>query len=306
MQIIVLGSAAGGGFPQWNCNCSNCAGVRAGTIVATPRTQSSIIAGSDEGSDWILLNASPDVLEQIRHTPVLQPNRGIRDSGIAGVILVDGQIDHATGLFMLRERGSPMPIWCTDPVYEDLTTGNPVLKVLQHYCGVQRQRIPLDGSVFRLDAVAQIDLRALPLSSKAAPYSPHREQSVEGDNVGLTLTDRQSGRSVFYAPGLGVRDERVFAAMRRADVVMVDGTFWTDDEMIRLGLSRKHARDIGHLPQSGDGGMIDWLDQLPSTTRKILIHINNTNPILNEASPERAQLARHGIEVACDGMRISV
>ena len=113
MQIIVLGSAAGGGFPQWNCNCSNCAGVRAGTIVATPRTQSSIIAGSDEGSDWILLNASPDVLEQIRHTPVLQPNRGIRDSGIAGVILVDGQIDHATGLFMLRERGSPMPIWCT-------------------------------------------------------------------------------------------------------------------------------------------------------------------------------------------------
>ena len=306
MQIIVLGSAAGGGFPQWNCNCSNCAGVRAGTIVATPRTQSSIIAGSDEGSDWILLNASPDVLEQIRHTPVLQPNRGIRDSGIAGVIRVDGQIDHATGLFMLRERGSPMPIWCTDPVYEDLTTGNPVLKVLQHYCGVQRQRIPLDGSVFRLDAVAQIDLRALPLSSKAAPYSPHREQSVEGDNVGLTLTDRQSGRSVFYAPGLGVRDERVFAAMRRADVVMVDGTFWTDDEMIRLGLSRKHARDIGHLPQSGDGGMIDWLDQLPSTTRKILIHINNTNPILNEASPERAQLARHGIEVACDGMRISV
>jgi pyrroloquinoline quinone biosynthesis protein B len=306
MHIIVLGAAAGGGFPQWNCNCANCAGVRAGTLNARARTQSSIIVGTGDDDHWILLNASPDILEQIRHTPALQPNRAIRDTGIAAVVLVDGQIDHATGLFMLRERGTPMPLWCTDPVYEDLTTGNPVLKVLDHYCGVDRHPIDLAGAEFSVSGVPNIGVKALPLSSKAAPYSPHRERAVPGDNIGLTLRDRRSGRSAFYAPGLGARDERVLAAMQAADVVLVDGTFWTDDEMIRLGLSKKHARDIGHLPQSGDGGMIDWLGQLPKHTRKILIHINNTNPILNEDSAERAELTRHGIEVAHDGMMIEV
>lgn len=306
MQIIVLGASAGGGFPQWNCNCTNCAGVRAGTVRARPRTQSSIIVGGDDGKDWALLNASPDILEQIRNTPALQPNRRLRDTGIASVLLVDGQIDHSTGLFMLRERGVPMPLWCTDPVFEDLTTGNPILKVLGHFCGVDRRSVPLDGTPFEMAGVRGVTFSAMPLSSKAAPYSPHREQSVDGDNIGLTLTDPATGKKAFYAPGLGARNPAVFAAMAAADVVLVDGTFWTDDEMIRLGLSTKTARDIGHLPQSGAGGMMDWLDELPKTTRKILIHINNTNPILDEDSPERVELTRRGIEVAYDGMHITL
>ncbi len=304
MQIIVLGASAGGGFPQWNCNCRNCAGLRDGSVRAQARTQSSIIVGG--GGDWALLNASPDILEQIRHTPALQPNRGLRDTGIAAVLPVDCQIDHTTGLFMLRERGVPMQFWCTDPVYEDLTTGNPILKVLGHYCGIDRQTVPLDGTPFRMPGVPGVEFSALPLSSKAAPYSPHREQSVPGDNIGLTLSDTVSGKKAFYAPGLGARDPAVFAAMAAADVVLVDGTFWTDDEMIALGLSKKTARDIGHLPQSGADGMIAWLDELPATTRKILIHINNTNPILDEDSPERAELTRHGIELAFDGLQIDL
>ncbi|WP_150430013.1 pyrroloquinoline quinone biosynthesis protein PqqB [Dechloromonas sp. CZR5] len=306
MKLIILGAAAGGGFPQWNCNCRNCAGVRNGSLQAKPRTQSSICVTRDDGADWALLNASPDILQQIKATPELTPNRALRDTGIGGILLVDGQIDHATGLFMLREQKTPMPLWCADPVYEDLTTGNPVLNVLSHYCGVDRRAVPLDGSPFAMPGVAGLEFSVLPLSSKAAPYSPHRESSVDGDNIGVTITDQQSGARLFYAPGLGARTPEVFARMAEADCVMVDGTFWTNDEMITAGLSSKTARDIGHLPQSGPGGMMDWLDGLPRHVRKILIHINNTNPILDEASPQRAELTRRGIEVAEDGWRITI
>ncbi len=304
MRITVLGAAAGGGFPQWNCNCRNCAGLRSGALRAKARTQSSIFIQPDDGLDGVLFNASPDILEQIRSNPVMQPARAARDSAIAAVVLIDGQIDHATGLFMLRERTSPLPLWCTDPVEEDLSQGNPVLRVLTHYCGVDRHAIPIDGSGFEIPAIRQLRFRALPLSSKAAPYSPHREQSVPGDNIGMLITDQRSGATLFYAPGLGKIDAPVFDAMASADAVMVDGTFFTDDEMPGMGLSKKTARAIGHLPQSGEGGMIEWMAKLPERTRRLLIHINNTNPILDEDSPERAQLARERIEVCEDGMTI--
>jgi pyrroloquinoline quinone biosynthesis protein B len=304
MRITILGSAAGGGFPQWNCNCRNCAGVRSGEVNAKPRTQSSIFVQPDEGVEGVLFNASPDILEQIRSHPVVQPGRALRDSAIAGVVLMDGQIDHCTGLFMLRERGAKLPLWCTDPVEEDLNHGNPVLRVLEHYCGVQRHRITLDAAWFEVPGVADLRFRALPLSSKAAPYSPHRDHPVAGDNIGMSIHDRRSGKTAFYAPGLGEITPLVFDAMCSADAVLVDGTFWTDDEMPRLGISHKTAREIGHLPQSGPGGMIEWLDRLPPATRRLLIHINNTNPILDEDSAERATLRQAGIEVCEDKMSL--
>ncbi len=278
----------------------------AGLCRARARTHSSICVTVYGGQDWALINTSPDILEQVRATPALQPNRGPRDTGIAGVLLMDGQVDHSTGLYMLRERGRPLPLWCADPVYEDLTQGNPILKVLGHYCGVDRHVLPIDGSAFAMDGVPGVSFSAMPLASKAAPYSPHRERSVPGDNIGLTLTCGRSGRRLFYAPGLGARSPEVDAAMRSADCVMVDGTFWTDDEMIALGFSKKTGRSIGHLPQSGPGGMVEWPASLPASTRKVLIHINNTNPILDEDSPQRAELARHGIEVAHDGMELAL
>ena len=276
MRITILGSAAGGGFPQWNCNCRNCAGVRSGQVNAKARTQSSIFVQPDTGIEGVLFNASPDILEQIRSHPALQPGRALRDTAIAGVVLMDGQIDHCTGLFMLRERGAKLPLWCTDPVEEDLNQGNPVLRVLEHYCGVQRHQITLDGAWF----------------------------DVPGDNIGISIHDRRSGKSAFYAPGLGEITPPVFEAMCSADAVLVDGTFWTDDEMPRLGISQKTAREIGHLPQSGAGGMIEWLARLPPTTRRLLIHINNTNPILDEDSAERATLRDAGIEVCEDKMAL--
>ncbi|NML45602.1 pyrroloquinoline quinone biosynthesis protein PqqB [Ramlibacter sp. G-1-2-2] len=304
MRITILGSAAGGGFPQWNCNCRNCAGVRGGTVRAKPRTQSSIFVRADAGVDGILFNASPDILEQIRARPALQPGRKVRDTAIAGVVLVDGQVDHATGLLMLRERGSPLPIWCTEAVAADLRQGLPLFEVLRHYCGVESHGVSPDGPGFELPGVPGIVLRALALAGKAAPYSPHRQQGTPGDNIAVVIADRQRGTSAFYAPGLMEISPPVFDAMCTADAVLVDGTFWTDDEMIRLGLSRHRARDIGHLALSGNGGMLDWLARLPSPTRRFLIHVNNTNPILDEDSPERAALAAAGVTVCEDGMEI--
>jgi pyrroloquinoline quinone biosynthesis protein B len=302
VKIRVLGSAAGGGFPQWNCNCPNCGGFRAGTLQARARTQSSIAVGG--GDSWALVNASPDILAQLQANPDLQPGRAIRDSAIAAIVLVDGQVDHTTGLYMLRESVRPWSIWCTDSTFADLTKGNPVFGVLGHFCGVDRRRIGLENAGFRVDGVPGVRWRALPVASKPAPYSPNRDSPVPGDNLALVIEEEATGKTVVYAPGLCAIDEAVWLAMQAASCVMVDGTFWTDDEMIRLGVSSKRARDIGHLPQSGPGGMLEWLDRLPRKTRKILIHINNTNPILDENSPQCAELSRRGVEVARDGMEI--
>ena len=304
MRIHVLGSAAGGGFPQWNCNCPNCDGVRKGRIRTSARTQSSIAASGD-GESWVLFNASPDVLQQIRSFPALQPARALRDTAIAAIVLIDAQIDHTTGLYMLREHRKPWPVWSTPGVREDLSVGNPIFGVLAHYAGVDWRALPLDDRFF-IDGAPGLAFEALSLTSNAPPYSPHRGKPQPGDNIGITLVDAASGKRVFYAPGLGDMEAHVWAAMQRADCVLVDGTLWTDDEMIRLGASSKTSRAMGHLPQSGPGGMLEWLEQLPQTTRKILIHINNTNPILDEDSPQRAELSARGIEVAFDGMEIAL
>jgi pyrroloquinoline quinone biosynthesis protein B len=250
------------------------------------------------------VNASPDIRAQLQAHPDLQPARGLRDSALCAVLLVDGQVDHTTGLYMLRESTRPWPVWCTDSTYADLTEGNPVLRVLAHFCGVERRRIELDRE-FVVDEIPEVRWRALPVASKPAPYSPNRDSPVAGDNIALVAEDDSTGRSVVYAPGLGSIDERLWHFMRAASCVMVDGTFWSDDEMVRLGVSRKRARDLGHLPQSGAGGMLEWLDRLPTGVRKLLIHINNTNPILDELSVEYGELERRGIEVTSDGMEIS-
>jgi pyrroloquinoline quinone biosynthesis protein B len=304
MRIKVLGAAAGGGFPQWNCHCRNCAGLRAGTIKASARTQSSIAVAGSEPDVWVLVNASPDVRAQLEAQPLLETARGQRDTGLRAIVLCDAQIDHTTGLFTLREGNAPWRLYCTERVYTDLTRGNPVLEVLGHYCGIERREIALDGAALGITDAPGVRWEALPVDSKPPPFSPNRQEPQDGDNIALYLTDEATGRTVLYAPGLGEIDPPVWERMQAANCVLVDGTFWTDDEMIGVGVSNKRARDIGHLPQSGPGGMLEWLERLPSATRKILIHINNTNPILDEDSAERAELVARGIEVAWDGMEI--
>jgi len=279
--------------------------VRDGTIRTRARTQSSIAASGD-GQRWVLFNASPDILQQIREFAALQPGDRLRTTAIAAIVLIDAQIDHTTGLLMLREHDQPLELWCTEPVFQDLTTGNPLLKVLGHFAGVRRHQLPLSDDGFRIPGIEGLRFVACALSSKAPPYSPHRDRPQPGDNIGVTIVDERSGKRLFYAPGLGQIEPPVRDAMHSAHCVLVDGTCWSDDELVRLGVSAKRARDIGHLPQSGPGGMIEQLGGLPPGTRRILIHINNTNPILNEDSSEHRELARHGIEVSYDGMEISL
>ncbi|ONM45218.1 pyrroloquinoline quinone biosynthesis protein PqqB [Halopseudomonas pachastrellae] len=301
MHVQILGSAAGGGFPQWNCNCRNCDGLRRGTLNAKARTQSSI-ALSDDGVNWILCNASPDIRTQLEQTPVLQPARAMRDTAIRAIVLMDSQIDHVTGLLTLRE-GCPHEVWCTDMVHEDLQTGFPLFPMLSHWNGgLQRRRIGL-GEPFRIPACPALEFLPIPLRSAAPPYSPHRNDPHPGDNIGLLVRDSNTGGVLFYAPGLGQPDDGLLATMRDADCLLVDGTLWRDDEMAFAGVGDKLGSEMGHLQQSGPGGMIELLDAQPAS-RKVLIHINNTNPILDEDSAERAELVAHGIEVAHDGMQI--
>lgn len=302
VRVRILGSAAGGGFPQWNCNCRNCDGLRRGRIRARPRTQSSIAVSAD-GSNWILFDASPDILTQYQAFPQAQPARAIRDTAIVGIVVTDSQIDHTTGLLMLRE-GQALRVYCTDAVRDDLSNANPLFGILGHYCGVDWRRLETrDMARFHVEGAAGLTLRAVPLVSKAPPYSTHRNDPHPGDTVGLHVTDEFTGGTLFYAPGLGVVDTNVRAIFAHSDCLLVDGTFWTDDELIRLRISDKRAQDMGHLPQSGPGGMIDVLAGYPSA-RKVLVHINNTNPILVEDSAERSQLTAAGIEVAHDGMEL--
>jgi len=308
VKIRVLGSAAGGGFPQWNCNCRLCRGQRTGTLVAHARTQSSIAVTSDD-VDWVLFNTSPDILQQLKANPELQPARSLRDTGIRSIVLMDAQIDHTTGLLMLRESNVPLSIFGTAAVKEDLSTGNPLLRVLDHYSRVDWHEIEPahpDSEGIRIPGASDLRFTPLALTSNAPPYSPHRDQPVAGDTLGMLMHDTGTDKRLFYAPGLGELEPHVQEAMMSSDVVLVDGTMWTDDEMISAGASSKTARSMGHLPQSGPGGMLEWLDRLPASTRRILIHINNTNPILDENSTERAMLTEQGVEVAFDGMDIEL
>lgn len=273
---------------------------------AAARTQSSIAVGGSDTAAWALVNASPDILTQLRAHPDLQPARAPRDSRIAGIVLVDAQIDHTTGLLMLRESTRPLAVWCTDAAYADLTGGNPIFRVLGHYCGIDRRRMDSAGEEFTVEGVPGVRWRALAVAAKPAPYSPHRAAPVAGDNVALVISDAASSKTAVYAPGLGAIEPALWSALQAAACVLVDGTFWSDEEMMAQGLSAKRARDLGHLPQSGAGGMLEWLAKLPRATRKILIHVNNSNPILDEDSPERAALGSAGIEVAWDGMEIAL
>jgi pyrroloquinoline quinone biosynthesis protein B len=304
MFVHVLGAAAGGGFPQWNCNCRQCSGVRNLTLKATPRTQSSIAVSADR-ANWVLFNTSPDILAQLAAFPELQPARALRDTAIRAIVFIDSQIDHTTGLLMLRE-GCPHQVYCSDMVYEDLCTGFPLFNMLKHWNGgVQRHSIPLDGTPFTIADIDGLEFTALPVTGKAPPYSPHRHDPHVGDNIGMQVRDTRSGKSLFYAPGLAELSPQTLALMEAADCLLVDGTFWRDDEMATVGLGDRKAADMGHLPQSGPGGMLDVLRPL-RRPRKILIHINNTNPILDEESAERSTLEEEGIEVAYDGMDITL
>jgi pyrroloquinoline quinone biosynthesis protein B len=237
--------------------------------------------------------------------PAFQPAREVRDTAIKAIVISDAQIDHVTGMLMLREHNKPWDVYTTEEVRGDLTSGFPIFNILEHFRGVNHHTIPTDQSSFTIPAAEGLIFTAVPLKSEAPPYSPHRHNTRPGDNTGMRIEDTRTGKNLFYAPGLGVAEPHVLEYMRNADCVLVDGTVWTDDELSHEGISDKRALEMGHLDQSSKGGIMDLLSGM-ERPRKILIHINNTNPILNEESPQRQKLNAAGIEVSYDGMDIEL
>lgn len=301
MRIRVLGSAAGGGFPQWNCGCPNCEGVRTGALTAEPRTQDSL-AVSGDGERFFLLNASPEVRQQIESFPRLHP-RGRRHSPIAAIVLTNGDLDHCLGLLSLRES-HPLVVYCTEPVRRGLLGGNVMLRTLQRFAGqVTWRPLELDREI-DLAAVdgapSGLTVRALPVAGKLPVHLEGIATPDPADNVGLFIREAASGRLAAYVPGAGAVGA-LPSLCAAADCLFFDGTFWSGDELVRLGLADRRAEEMAHLPVGGAAGS---LAQLAACTarRKLFTHINNTNPILVEDSPERAAVAAAGWEVARDGM----
>ena len=297
MIVRILGSAAGGGVPQWNCNCEVCAAARNGGGRVTPRTQSSIAVRADDGP-WFLVNASPDLRQQLAGLP-FQPDGGLRFNPFAGVLLTDGEIDHTAGLLLMREASGPISVYSTDAVRWALTEEYPVLRMLERYCGVHWSRLE-PGQ--RLELAGALEVEAFATGGDAPLYVGERESQVT--SIGLTFRDRRSDGVVTYAPALAAIDGNLAERLKGSDYAVVDGTFWTNDELVALGLAERDAAAMGHLPLSGPGGSLELLQGLP--TKTVLVHVNNTNPILLDDSSARALVAARGVEVARDGLEIRV
>ena len=308
MFVKVLGSAAGGGLPQVNCSCRNCAAVRAGEPGLAARTQSSLAVSAD-GKAWALLNASPDLRQQLAATPDLAPDpgKGPRSSPIEAVVLTNGDIDHIAGLLSLRE-GIRFTVYASGEVLAALDA-NTVFNVLDRAV-VARTALPAGAAVTLRngDRELGLELEAFPVPGKVALYLEDAAAGPEfgtraGDTLGLKVSDGASGASFFFIPGCAAVDAALAARLRGAALVLFDGTLFTDDEMIAQGLSSKTGRRMGHIGMSGSDGSLAAFANL-DVARKVYTHINNSNPALREASPERRTVEAAGWEIACDGMEI--
>jgi pyrroloquinoline quinone biosynthesis protein B len=284
VRVRVLGSAAGGGFPQWNCHCDTCEAARAG-IRARPRMQSSLAIRGEEGP-WFLVNASPDARQQLESLPDVRLD-GVRAAPVAGVLLTDAEIDHTAGLLLLRESRTPVLVYGSVGVRQALAAT--LLTMLERFCGVDWQVLE-DG---------------VPMALRGSSVVVERFGAGAPDASGLVFRDDAGGGVVAYVPGLARLDDDVRARFANSDVVLVDGTFWREDELAVLGISERRAADMGHVPLSGPGGTLAALAGL-ERPRKVLVHINNTNPILLEDSAERAEVVRAGVEVAYDGLEVDL
>jgi pyrroloquinoline quinone biosynthesis protein B len=293
----VLGSAAGGGFQQWKCACPSCRAVRDASRPARSRTQSSI-AVSPDGGRWFLFNASPDVRAQIESFPPLQPSSNPRGRAVPleAVLLTDAELDHTLGLLLLRE-GRGLELHATEAVHDTLYDGTSLLRTLEAYCPVEWRPVIPGADVPLADGLSY---QAFDVPTTKRPR--FGSDAGKGRVAGYRLTDERSGRTLVYLPSvqdlITVRDQLDDCAC-----LLVDGTCWRDDELIRLGLADKTAHEMGHMPIDGSDGSLAQLALLP-IERTIYTHINNTNPILLEDAPERRILQQHGMEVAVDGLEL--
>jgi pyrroloquinoline quinone biosynthesis protein B len=298
--VRVLGSAAGGGFPQWNCTCPPCRAVRTGSRPCVPRSQSSIAVSTDR-QQWFLFNASPDIQSQIESFPDLHPDEG-RVVRLQAVLLTDAELDHTLGLLLMRE-GRGLEVHATESVHETLTTGSGVLKTLEAYCPVKWQPVLPGAEVPLGDGSNGLSYRAFDVPTDKRMRFPGA--ATHGRVVGYRITDTSSGRSLVYLPCVQQLTPDVLEELADCSGLLIDGTCWRDDELPRLGLASKTSRRMGHVPIDGPGGSLEQLSPLP-IDHKVYIHINNTNPILLEDSPERRVLDRHGMQVAADGLELHI
>jgi len=302
MQVLLLGTAAGGGFPQWNCWCPVCRVARSDPAAARPRTQSSAAVSAD-GAHWFLLNASPDVREQLRRLTDGTP-AGHRHVPVEGVVLTDAELDHSMGVALLREARH-LPLWATPAVERILRDDSRIVSVARAFAEmpctplVPGVPVPLarrDGAGAGLEAEAFV---------VAADPPRFARQTEAGHTVGLEITEPATGRRLVYVPGCGALDDALIARMARADLVLFDGTFWADDELVALGIGTRTARQLDHLPIGGPDGSLARLGTLRGP-RRVYVHLNNTNPVLLEHSAERAAVVAAGLEVGADGMTFTL
>jgi pyrroloquinoline quinone biosynthesis protein B len=307
VKILVLGSAAGGGFPQWNCNCGNCRRARSGDGAALSRTQSSLAVSAD-GERWALLNASPDLGQQIRVSPPLHPRGNGRQSPIATVVLTNADVDHVAGLLTLRE-GQRLAVYATSRVQQVLAA-NSIFNVLSPEA-VTRRTLRLEERCALEDCDGQplrVQVTAFTVPGKVALYL---ENAAAGSDFGSQAEDTigieilSGGRRCFYIPACAAIPNDLASRLHGAELVLFDGTLWRDDEMIAAGVGGKTGRRMGHMSIDGAEGTIASFGPL-GIRRKVFIHMNNTNPVLLADSPERARAREAGWDVAEDGMELEL
>jgi pyrroloquinoline quinone biosynthesis protein B len=302
VQVILLGTAAGGGFPQWNCWCPTCRVARREPDRARHRSQSSAAVSAD-GQRWFLLNASPDVHSQLAGLPVGEPT-GRRHVPVEGVVLTDAELDHTMGILLLRE-GRSLHIYATQAVQRIVEHDSRIVSVTRAFAEVRLEDLPVGVSTplsYRDGCPSGLTVSSFPV-----PAGPPRFASGDhpGHTVGLLAHDEATGGTCAFVPGCGGLDQTLLGTLGRAELVLFDGTFWKDDELIALGIGDRTAREMDHLPVSGPDGSLERLASLRSRHR-VYTHINNTNPMLIEGSPERLEVERRGLTVGADGMRFTL
>ncbi|WP_344548522.1 pyrroloquinoline quinone biosynthesis protein PqqB [Actinomadura fulvescens] len=291
----MLGTAAGGGVPQWNCACPGCAAVRANP--ARRRSHAAIAVHDSATGRWHLVNVTPDVTDQVEACEALRPEPGSRRTPLAGVILTDAELDHTLGLFRLREA-EEISICATAAVRAALTDGLGVQRILSPYARIVLRELP-DGDPVPLEEGGSLRVRAVPVSAKRPRYA-NALPATGLWSVALHITDGADGRSLLYAPAVAAWSSGLAAAVAQADHVIVDGTFWDDDEPVREGIGARTATEMGHLPISGPTGTAERLSAL-AAGRCAYTHLNNTNPLVDPAAPQHKELAGLGLRVADDG-----
>jgi pyrroloquinoline quinone biosynthesis protein B len=304
MHVRVLGSAAGGGFPQWNCACRLCRGVREGTVRARPRTQESTAVSAD-GERWVLLNASPEIRGQIEAFPGLHP-KAPRHTPIGAIVLTNGDLDHVLGLLSLRES-QPLAIYAAPCVRRGFIEGNSLARTLARFPGqVSWRDITDEGEIALADPAGTplgLTLRAAPAPGRPPPHLKGHVPDDPLESIGIALTHAATGRRMAYVPGTAAITPPLRALMQGADAVFLDGTCWTDDELIAQGLGTATSTSMGHVPVGGPDGSLAALAGLDAA-RRVLIHLNNTNPLLDEDSAARRTATEAGWDVAHDGMEM--